>query len=299
MKKTPTDGTILSADQQEYLSSMSMTTTPTTTTPKPAPRHDEETSKTLSWAKQANKATLSKNQELRQRYQETSGEGMSPEDVERAKTLIARDERKRLKKVKTKMESGDETTTPTTLDNKDAQEDDDNTKEKMESETTSMDKTEQDDEDDDETTNETNKKKEAIKAASSSKSKRDKNEALRKRYLETGGEGMAAEQIERAKTLIARDERKRQKNEKKILGSDETTPTLDKDAQKDENTNEKVESSETTSMETTKEDDAIIRKRYLETGGEWMSAEQIKRAKILTAQDKPKKRTNKSSSSAK
>jgi hypothetical protein len=208
--QTPTNG-IMSAEQQEYLSSMMKPKTPTT--PKPAPRHDEETSKTLTWAKQANKATLSKNQELRQLYQDTSGEGMSPEDVERAKTLIARDERKRQKKEK-KIVDSDETTP--TLD-KDAEEDG-ATNEKVESsEMTSMETTKEDD-----ATIKETKQKEAAKASSSSKSKRDKNKALRKRYLETDGKGMVAEQIERAKILIARDERKKQTN-KSLSSMKDTT----------------------------------------------------------------------------
>ena len=44
-----------------------------------------------------------------------------------------------------------------------------------------------------------------------SKSQRDKNKALRERYEETGGKGMKLEQIDRAKQLLRREERKNQK----------------------------------------------------------------------------------------
>lgn len=69
---------------------------------KPNTRHDESTSKKLSWAKQADQQTLDQNRELREKFQETGGEGMEEEDIERAKILIARDERKKNKKKKRK-----------------------------------------------------------------------------------------------------------------------------------------------------------------------------------------------------
>ena len=61
-------------------------------------RHDPTTSKTLIWAKQATPETTDKNQYLRKRYIDTGGEGMNDADLTRAKLLLERDERKRLKK---------------------------------------------------------------------------------------------------------------------------------------------------------------------------------------------------------
>lgn len=140
-------------------------------------RHDPETSKMLVWSKQADSNTLNKNQELRKKYLEKNGgEDMSPEDIERAKILIARDERKRQKRlvqeestpqaeiegeIVSSKSTGEEPTVPDVL----------------------VDPTIQ----------------------------RKRNRALRKQYVATGGKGMSADDIERAKVLIARDERKRHK----------------------------------------------------------------------------------------
>jgi predicted RNA-binding Zn-ribbon protein involved in translation (DUF1610 family) len=65
--------------------------------PKPT-RHDTVTSKKQSWGEQAGKDKILHNQELRQRYLEKGAEGMSEEDIVRAKQLIERDERKKMKK---------------------------------------------------------------------------------------------------------------------------------------------------------------------------------------------------------
>eukprot|EP00978_Attheya_sp_CCMP212_P025282 scaffold80964_cov57-Attheya_sp.AAC.4 len=65
--------------------------------PKPT-RHDPVTSKKESWGEQAGKDKILHNQELRQRYLEKGAEGMSEEDIVRAKLLIERDERKKTKK---------------------------------------------------------------------------------------------------------------------------------------------------------------------------------------------------------
>jgi hypothetical protein len=61
-------------------------------------RHDPETSKILVWAENASSDKIESNLKLRKQYQETGGEGMSEEDITRAKTLLERDERKKLKK---------------------------------------------------------------------------------------------------------------------------------------------------------------------------------------------------------
>lgn len=63
---------------------------------KPA-RHDPRSSKTLHWAKQADAQGLAQNQDLRKQFKENP-EGMDEVDRERAKILIARDERKKAKK---------------------------------------------------------------------------------------------------------------------------------------------------------------------------------------------------------
>lgn len=142
-------------------------------------RHDPETSKPLVWSKQADPVTLSKNQMLRQRYIETGGEGMSEEEMQRAKVLIERDERKRLKKLqkntqKVTEESKDEAVTTKVTSPTDT----------LPSQTT---------------------------AILDSKAQMSKNKRLRERFLATGGKNMTPNDIERAKLLLARDERKRNK----------------------------------------------------------------------------------------
>lgn len=131
------------------------------------PRHDEATSKKLIWASQADRSTIEKNQELRRRYLDTGGEGMELQDIERAKILIARDERKKRKK---------------------------EPKEQVPVEEAKLNM--------------------IVNETDNEKSKRDRNKALRKLYKETGGKGMKPEMVERAKQLIERDERKRQKRQK-------------------------------------------------------------------------------------
>lgn len=153
-----------------------------TSNPSRRQRHDPETSKELVWSKQADKVTLSKNQELRKHYQETGGEGMASEDVERAKVLIERDERKRQKRLQ-KYEEKVRVVTDGTNNGAGhvagAIQD-------------GAHKTE-------------------IDPSSATKSQKAQNKRLRKRYLATGGKGMTDQELERAKILIARDERKRAK----------------------------------------------------------------------------------------
>ena len=160
------------------------------------PRHDEETSKKLVWARQADSTTLSKNQELRQKYKETGGEGMDPKDLERAKLLIARDERKKERKNKKKKTT--ENTTTTT----DAESKKESTPKK---DTPAIEVVSSEPKKSPESSDKNKKNK------NFSQAKRDQNKALRKRYLETNGAGMKKDQIERAKLLIARDEKKKQR----------------------------------------------------------------------------------------
>ena len=165
------------------------------------PRHDEATSKKLVWDKQADSKRLLNNQELRKRFVETGGEGMMEEDAERAKILIARDERRKAKRSKKAVPGTSSETespaTPSTDNNKNIATSESETEKKKLSDT--------------ETMAETKKKKKD--KGSNAKAKRDQNNSLRRLYLETGGKGMKAEQVERAKLLIARDERKRQKQD--------------------------------------------------------------------------------------
>lgn len=155
-------------------------------------RHDPETSKKLVWAKQADQSTLSTNQQLRKRYKDTGGEGMSAEDVERAKLLIARDERKREKKRKLQEEAvAGDTLSPVLPVEEEKPAD---AKPPISNE--------------------------GKQKSSSSKAQKDKNKALLARYEKTGGAGMAEDQVERAKKLIARAERKREKRTR--LGQEQT-----------------------------------------------------------------------------
>lgn len=157
------------------------------TSKKKNPRHDATTSKSLVWAKPADKETLSKNQELRKQYQEAGGQGMAQEDVERAKILIARDERKRQKKEQRKQKKSSSNNDTVT---KDKQEVTEAEKRIGDSPPSTEDITK-----------------------SKLKSSRDRNRVLRERYMETFGKGMKPDDIERAKMLIERDVRKQKKKQ--------------------------------------------------------------------------------------
>ena len=64
--------------------------------------------------------------------------------------------------------------------------------------------------------NQTNQsKEEKKKKKKEAQAKRDQNKALRQLYIDTGGNGMKMDQVDRAKLLIARDEKKRNKNEER------------------------------------------------------------------------------------
>lgn len=169
-------------------------------------RHDKETSKKLVWNRQADTKTLSKNQELRQRYKETSGEGMDAADVERATLLIARDQRKQeKKKKKTKSEEA-----PTKTNAEVPAKSSETTEEKVGTSTPTKAQEETTVEADD-TSKTTSTTKKGKKKSSEAQAKRDQNKALRKLYLETDGKGMREDHMERAKLLIARDEKKKER----------------------------------------------------------------------------------------
>jgi len=181
-------------------------------------RHDPETSKTLAWAQQSNDDKLKQNQALRKKYHETNGgEGMDPEELERAKLLIARDERKKQKKVlkKEKKAEDGETKEATeensngsaneSLDKKTTQAKEEGSSDVTKNEAAKS-KTSNNNQNEKKEEHDSNSKKEA-------KSKRDKNKALRAKYQDTGGKGMNAGDVKRAKKLLERDERKKQNRE--------------------------------------------------------------------------------------
>jgi hypothetical protein len=176
-----------------------------TTKAKPS-RHDEETSKKLKWARQADSNTLSKNQELRERYRQTNGEGMDANDLERAKLLIARDQRKQERKNKKKNAKADPTNTKTEQPIVPSGE----TKNEDKPSTPKIEHTAQEAVVAQQQESRTSKSKKG-KKSSEDQSKRDSNKALRLQYRKTGGKGMKEEQIERAKLLIARDEKKKKR----------------------------------------------------------------------------------------
>jgi hypothetical protein len=150
---------------------------------KPETRHDESTSKKSVWGQQAGSAKLEQNQDLRRQYLETGGEGMEEDQVIRAKILIERDERKKqTKDLKTKSKMMGKGNTSVELERSP----DRNTNGGL-------------------TAQKTAKKYDPVAA------KLEQNKSLRRQYLETGGEGMEEDQVTRAKILIERDERKKQK----------------------------------------------------------------------------------------
>ena len=142
-------------------------------------RHDPATSKLVHWtAPQANPQQVAQNQDLRKVYLETKGEGMTQEDIDRAVILIARDERKKLKKENARsFPRGSK-------------------KFKTESEPLKV-----------EPKTDTSEAP-AVKPHDDEK---HKNRSLKKKYLTTSGKGMSEADVDRAKLLIARAERKKQK----------------------------------------------------------------------------------------
>lgn len=173
------------------------------------PRHNEETSKKLIWARQADSEKISKNQELRQRYRETGGEGMDAEDLERAKLLIARDQRKKDKKKKTKS-CPTETNAKVTQTSSDTMKEENNASTPKNEASAPEEAAQQSATDASKTTKR--------RKSSGDQAKRDQNNALRLLYLKTNGKGMKEDQIERAKLLIARDEKKRKRRAEKEAG---------------------------------------------------------------------------------
>mmetsp|Transcript_17223 Transcript_17223/g.39805 ORF Transcript_17223/g.39805 Transcript_17223/m.39805 type:complete len:289 (-) Transcript_17223:206-1072(-) len=166
-------------------------------------RHDVETSKKLVWARQSDTKVVSKNQELRQRYRETGGEGMDEDDIRRAKLLIARDQRKQEKRKKKEKTVNDKDANITaSKESSDATPKEDRSSNKKSEVLTQ-----------EETTlhHEHQESRKKTEQSTEAQAKRDQNKALRMLFFKTGGKGMKGHQIERAKLLIARDEKKRKK----------------------------------------------------------------------------------------
>ncbi|KAL3907138.1 MAG: hypothetical protein SGILL_008992 [Bacillariaceae sp.] len=164
-------------------------------------RHDPETSKTLVWSKQADSTTLTKNQELRGRYHTTGGEGMTEEEIERAKILIARDARKKQKRSKGNVSAAPGSGSFVAGEPE---------KEKE----TASEQSEEAAPHSSQPASARDKPKKCTDAKRIAKSQKDKNKALMERFRETKGKGMKEEEVERAKTLIARKERKEQNRTK-------------------------------------------------------------------------------------
>jgi hypothetical protein len=202
----------------------SLRNTSSASRPTKVQRHDEETSKKLVWAEQADPTKLSKNQELRQRFLESGGEGMTQEDIDRAKILLARDERKKSKNNKTKRTSKASSAIETKSESNntssssalgDDANNSDSKKEPVEEKHIATNE-ELNQQEDNINNQENTKQQREPKKSNDSKSKRDQNAALRRLYLETNGKGMKPDQIERAKLLITRDERKKQRKSEKM-----------------------------------------------------------------------------------
>lgn len=156
-------------------------------------RHNEVTSRKLLWAPQGDPMRISRNHELRLQFHQTNGVGMDEDDIQRAKVLIARDERKKNKK-----KEGIRTSDPVKDTDKGVNQASGGGQQKGDEKVTP----------DWEDVPEKPEKEKTKKSTAEARSKRDRNYALRKLYLETGGIGMKDEQITRAKTLIDRAERK-------------------------------------------------------------------------------------------
>lgn len=212
-----------------------------------------------SWGIQADATTIEANRRLREEYQKTGGKGMSQGDQERARILFARDERKQEKKRRQKQTKTTDAPPKTRITSTNGRNDMKVSK--------SAEK------------NDSNKSSPDKMSANESKEARKRNKALRKRYRETNGEGMAKDEQERAKILIARDERKNLKREALKNGDDKT---------KDGNTEPEVSTdakNERPAISTTFDKKArkALRKRFKKTNGEGMTMEELVQAKNLIA----------------
>lgn len=187
-------------------------------------RHDPETSKALVWGEQADEDKLLQNQALRKKYyHETKNGGigiMDPEELERAKLLIARDERKKQKKQMKKLGKKSGAKGAGEEEKEEEGKDDENERKKKghheDNHGSSEDGMGTKKASEEVCTKELKGKKPCkedhdAKSKQHAKAKRDRNRALRTRFQETAGKGMSKEDVRRAKQLLERDERKKQK----------------------------------------------------------------------------------------
>jgi hypothetical protein len=184
-------------------------------------RHDVATSKKLTWAPQGDASRIVRNQELRRLFYQTNGRGMNEDDIQRAKVLIARDERKKNHK---------KTITTSKLETETKEQDED--KDASQQSGVCVDDTESNKKvppGEGEEITEKSEKEKGKKSASEARAKRDRNNALRTLYIETGGIGMKDDQIKRAKILIDRAERKiqRRSNDEKMDKSAKSRKTIE------------------------------------------------------------------------
>ena len=193
-------------------------------------RHDkqqqQQQQKQHSWKPQAPDDIVIRNNDLRERYMQylasqekknNVGEGgdnndnghdnvstssvMSPEDIERAKILIDRSRRKQEKKLRMKEERQKRVQEKEEKKRKTKMEQSilpSNTDMKTDHQSPSF-----------SSSSSSFSKKKKKSSDINHKAVREQNGRLRKLYQDTGGKGMEPEQIERAKMLLARDERKK------------------------------------------------------------------------------------------
>jgi hypothetical protein len=196
---------------------------------KPKPRHDAETSKTIEWGENAPVEKINQNLELRKRYKETDGEGMSEDEVKRAKLLLERDERKKMKKEEIKATRKSSKTASGTKQVVDTIKEKDVSKSIDESTAEESKETEEMVDIPVETAKETDMTPEAKEPDEATLSKEElralrkeqakklnkDNKRLRMIYAKTGGEGMDEKVVEKVKILLERDERKKRKRAEK------------------------------------------------------------------------------------
>ena len=201
---------------------------------KPKPRHDAETSKWVEWGENAPVEKINQNLELRKRYKETDGEGMSEDEVKRAKLLLERDERKKVRKVEIKAARKSSKTTASGTKQVVDTTNEEGTSKSIDSSAEELKENDAKEDAPTETVNETNmtSAKEPDEAALSKtelraqrkeqtkKLKKD-NKRLRMIYAKTGGEGMDEKVVEKVKILLERDERKKRKRAEKEVSEKE------------------------------------------------------------------------------
>lgn len=252
--------------------------------PRPQKKDLAETTQAPKWAAQASPDQIAANQKLRARFLAAGDPELTAEEMERAKILVARDERKAQKKAATSKE-GDSTTNF-------------GTSPAVSSATGT------------------------IPTSSDTKLQAKRNKALRKRYAKTGGVGMSAADVERYNQLKERDERKRKEREERNAckkGSSNGKDTgderkLNKDRSKimpkpyRESRGPPGKNKDDDELMTqvlikdnlrqkkgnglSKAERKALRKKYKKTCGEGMSQDEIKVAKAIIEAKKRKRITN-------